>query len=43
MKLVTFSVAGPLGAQRRLRTTAYATCLARHTDAPTPREVAASV
>src|SRR5918911_1926398 len=50
MKLVTFSVAGPLGAQRRLGalagerivdlTAAYATYLARHTDEPTPRELA---
>src|SRR5215510_5247213 len=50
MKLVTFQVNGPLGAQRRLGallddrivdlTTAYATYLARHTDEPTPRELA---
>jgi 2-keto-4-pentenoate hydratase/2-oxohepta-3-ene-1,7-dioic acid hydratase in catechol pathway len=51
MKLVTFSVAGPLGAQRRLGaltdqdrivdlTAAYATYLARHTNEPTPRELA---
>src|SRR5438105_3298660 len=50
MKLVTFVVNGPLGAQRRLGavandrvvdlTTAYATYLARHTDEPTPRELA---
>jgi 2-keto-4-pentenoate hydratase/2-oxohepta-3-ene-1,7-dioic acid hydratase in catechol pathway len=51
MKLVTFSVAGPLGSQRRLGallgervvdlTSAYATYLARVTDEPTPRELAA--
>jgi 2-keto-4-pentenoate hydratase/2-oxohepta-3-ene-1,7-dioic acid hydratase in catechol pathway len=51
MKLVTFAVTGPLGAQRRLGalrverivdlTSAYATYLARHTDEPTPRELAA--
>jgi len=51
MKLVTFSVAGPLGSQRRLGalageyivdlTSAYATYLARATDEPTPRELAA--
>ncbi len=50
MKLVTFQVNGPLGAQRRLGallderivdlTTAYATYLARETDEPTPRELA---
>jgi 2-keto-4-pentenoate hydratase/2-oxohepta-3-ene-1,7-dioic acid hydratase in catechol pathway len=51
MKLVTFSVAGPLGLQRRLGasieqdrivdlTTAYATYLARQTDEPLPRELA---
>ena len=49
MKLVTFQVNGPLGAQRRLGalldervvdlTTAYATYLARETDEPTPREL----
>jgi hypothetical protein len=51
MKLVTFSVAGPLGSQRRLGalegerivdlTSGYATYLARVTDEPTPRELAA--
>ena len=50
MKLVTFAVNGPLGARRRLGalagerivdlTAAYATYLARHTDEPTPRELA---
>src|SRR5918912_232693 len=50
MKLVTFQVDGPTGAQRRLGalvedrivdlTTAYATYLARHADEPTPREFA---
>src|SRR5437868_14407989 len=50
MKLVTFQVNGPLGAQRRLGavlddrivdlTTAYATYLAQRTDEPTPRELA---
>jgi len=51
MKLVTFQVAGPLGNERRLGalteqarivdlTSAYATYLARHTDEPTPRELA---
>jgi 2-keto-4-pentenoate hydratase/2-oxohepta-3-ene-1,7-dioic acid hydratase in catechol pathway len=50
MKLVTFQVNGPLGAQRRLGalldgrivdlTTAYATYLARETDEPMPRELA---
>ena len=50
MKLVTFEVSGPLGAQRRLGaladerivdlTTAYATYLAQATDEPTPRELA---
>ena len=50
MKLVTFSVLGPLGPQRRLGalagerivdlTTAYATYLSRATDEPTPRELA---
>src|SRR5687768_12126731 len=49
MKLVTFEVNGPLGAQRRLGaldgerivdlTTAYAAYLARETDEPTPREL----
>ena len=46
MKLVTFEVSGPLGAQRRLGaldnerivdlTSAYATYLAKATDEPTP-------
>src|SRR5919205_4612684 len=50
MKLVTFVVTGPVGAQQRLGvlagdrivdlTTAYATYLARATDEPTPRELA---
>jgi 2-keto-4-pentenoate hydratase/2-oxohepta-3-ene-1,7-dioic acid hydratase in catechol pathway len=50
MKLVTFVVGGPTGAQRRLGalvdkrivdlTTAYATYLARQTDEPTPHELA---
>src|ERR1043166_9634200 len=51
MKLVTFEVNGPVGAQRRLGaqledqrivdlTTAYATYLAERTDEPTPRELA---
>jgi 2-keto-4-pentenoate hydratase/2-oxohepta-3-ene-1,7-dioic acid hydratase in catechol pathway len=51
MKLVTFQVNGPVGAQRRLGaqleggrvldlTTAYATYLAEQTDEPTPRELA---
>jgi 2-keto-4-pentenoate hydratase/2-oxohepta-3-ene-1,7-dioic acid hydratase in catechol pathway len=51
MKLVTFSVPGPLGAQQRLGalaggaaivdlTTAYATYLARATDEPLPGELA---
>jgi 2-keto-4-pentenoate hydratase/2-oxohepta-3-ene-1,7-dioic acid hydratase in catechol pathway len=51
MKLVTFSVAGPLGVLSRLGaltdqerivdlTTAYATYLARQTDEPLPRELA---
>src|SRR4030095_9825775 len=50
MKLVTFLVNGPTGAQRRLGalqderivdlTTAYATYLAQRTDEPTPRELA---
>jgi 2-keto-4-pentenoate hydratase/2-oxohepta-3-ene-1,7-dioic acid hydratase in catechol pathway len=51
MKLVTFEVNGPVGAQRRLGaqledqrivdlTTAYATYLAQKTDEPTPRELA---
>src|SRR5437763_11737671 len=50
MKLVTFLVNGPTGAQRRLGalqdgrivdlTTAYATYLAQQTDEPTPRELA---
>jgi len=50
MKLVTFQVNGPLGAQRRLGalqddrivdlTTAYATYLALEIDEPTPRELA---
>jgi len=50
MKLVTFEVSGPLGAQRRLGaldnedivdlTSAYATYLAQATDEPTPRELA---
>jgi 2-keto-4-pentenoate hydratase/2-oxohepta-3-ene-1,7-dioic acid hydratase in catechol pathway len=50
MKLVTFVVNGPVGAQQRLGvlagdrivdlTTAYATYLARATDEPTPRELA---
>src|SRR5262249_24067698 len=51
MKLVTFEIHGRLGHHRRLGalleedrivdlTTAYATYLARHTDEPTPRELA---
>src|SRR5512142_3149632 len=51
MKLITFEVNGPVGAQRRLRalvegerivdlTTAYAAYLAQETDEPTPRELA---
>jgi len=50
MKLVTFHVNAPMGAQRRLGaladgrivdlSTAYATYLAEHTDEPTPRELA---
>src|SRR5919199_836739 len=50
MKLVTFELHGRLGHHRRLGallderivdlTTAYATYLARHTDEPTPRELA---
>jgi 2-keto-4-pentenoate hydratase/2-oxohepta-3-ene-1,7-dioic acid hydratase in catechol pathway len=50
MKLVTFQVSGPLGAQRRLGaldsarivdlTTAYAAYLSERTDEPTPRELA---
>src|ERR1044071_816673 len=50
MKLVTFLVNSPTGAQRRLGalqddrivdlTTAYATYLAQQTDEPTPRELA---
>ena len=53
MKLVTFEVNGPLGAQPRVAvldaersvdlTTAYATYLAQRTDEPTPRELAGSV
>jgi 2-keto-4-pentenoate hydratase/2-oxohepta-3-ene-1,7-dioic acid hydratase in catechol pathway len=50
MKLVSFEINGPLGAQRRLGavaadrivdlTTAYATYLAQQTDEPMPRELA---